>query len=141
MSNWFKRIRDRQEGITLIELIVVVAIIGVLAWLVTPRVLATLNESKLNSAQSVATELLSAMERYGAQNNQYPSTIANWAAVSTTLDIQASGTNILDATTFSYSSTASDTFCALFQAKDKDKTYFKITKTGVQQSTAALTCP
>lgn len=138
MSQWFKRIRNEEAGITLIELIVVVAIIGVLAWLITPRVLATLNDSKVNSAESVANEVHSSLERYAAQNTQYPAALATWTSVGSTLDVSVSNnTKILDTTTWSYSRSAVDVFCAHFTAKDKDNTTFKIEKTGV---TKGATC-
>jgi len=66
MLNWIRKQLQKEEGLTLIELIVVVAIIAILAFTITPRVLDALNNSKLSSARSVANELHSAMERFYA---------------------------------------------------------------------------
>lgn len=138
MLKWLRRLQAREEGITLIELIVTVAIIGVLAYLIVPRVLATLDESKMNSAESVANEIHAAMERYAAQQNKYPTAIANWAAVGTTLDVSVSdNTRIVDSATFKYTNASADVFCASFTAKDRAGTIFKVTKSGVEKGAAA----
>lgn len=124
----FQRLRDRQEGITLIELIVVVAIIGVLAWLITPRVLTALNDSKASSSESVANEILSGLERYAAQNNTYPATadMDAWAEIGPKLSINVSGnTKVADTTTWKYSGSATS-FCASFKSKDNAATVMRI---------------
>lgn len=59
-----------QSGFTLIELMVVVAILAVLAFLVVPKVLETLDKSKLNSGISIANEIANAMERLAAENGE-----------------------------------------------------------------------
>ncbi|MFZ5816328.1 MAG: type II secretion system protein [Bacillota bacterium] len=127
MHNWFARLKKNEAGLTLIELIVVVAIIGVLAWLITPRVLDALKKSKINSAESAANEFLSAMERYGSENARYPAdptTNGNTAGelqmqeLYATLNISASKAGSYFKTgTFEYeANTAGDNFCAVFEA-------------------------
>lgn len=142
MKGVWQRVRRNEEGLTLIELIVVVAIIGVLAWLVTPRVLSTLNDSKVNSAESVANEILASLERYAAQNTGYPVTAAidAWAEIPGVLDLSVStDSKIVDTAAWVYQQSASDVFCAVLKAKDKDGTTFKIEKTGVKKTPGA-TC-
>lgn len=133
MREWFKRLKDAQEGITLIELIVVVAIIGVLAWLITPRVLETLNTAKTTSAEGAANEIMAALERFAAQNNTYPLTAAldDVTELNTALDINASGrSKLMDETTWAYFGEATQ-FCASFTAADREGTRFKIQQTGL----------
>lgn len=138
MSKWFKQLQERQDGITLIELIVVVAIIGVLAWLITPRVLATLDNSKKTSGESAANEILAAMERYGAQNNQYPTVPATAIDVLGSLDIQLSNpAKVMQTSTFVYQRPTTTTFCISFAANDRTPTSYKVTETGVTAGTCA----
>ena len=68
------RIR-KQEGFTLIELIVVVAILGILAAIVTPRVLNALNDAKAKSALAYGKQVQLAMERYYVDNGEYPTDV------------------------------------------------------------------
>jgi len=76
----FSRLRPgarKQEGFTLIELIVVVAILGILAAVVTPRVLSALENAKNNSALAFGKQVQLAMERYYVDNAEYPDVDAN----------------------------------------------------------------
>lgn len=61
-----------QEGFTLIELIVVVAILGILAAVVTPRVINALSDAKEKSALAFGKQVQLAMERYYVDNATYP---------------------------------------------------------------------
>jgi prepilin-type N-terminal cleavage/methylation domain-containing protein len=64
----------RQDGFTLIELIVVVAILGILAAVLTPRVLDAMDSAKRNGALAFGKEIQLAMERYYVDSdNGYPS--------------------------------------------------------------------
>ena len=62
----------KQDGFTLIELIVVVAILGILAAVVTPRVLDAVDNAKQNSALAFGKEIQLAMERYYLDEAEYP---------------------------------------------------------------------
>lgn len=63
---------QKQDGFTLIELIVVVAILGILAAVVTPRVLNALSDAKEKSALAFGKQVQLAMERYYVDNASYP---------------------------------------------------------------------
>lgn len=66
-----KRIGAR-DGFTLIELVVVVAILGILAVIVTPKVMGAIDNAKTNSFKSSAKQIQVAMERYYAEQGAYP---------------------------------------------------------------------
>lgn len=107
-----------QGGFTLIELVVVVAILAIIAFLVTPRVLDALDKSKKNSAISVMNEVAGALERYAAKLGEtavaeYPSlTTTSGAAgydelrtalaADATLPESATSGRYFDLTTFAY---------------------------------------
>jgi len=65
------RLRSR-EGFTLVELIVVVAILGILAVVLTPKVLGAIDNAKTNGAQATGKALQLGMERYLIAKNSYP---------------------------------------------------------------------
>lgn len=60
-------------GFTLLELLVVVAIIGLLAAYVGPRYLTQLNKSEVTAARSQIEALARALESYRLDNGSYPS--------------------------------------------------------------------
>ena len=64
----------RKRGFTLIELMVVVAIIGVIAALVVPSVVNRLDEAKVTAARADIARLMQALKLYRLDNMRYPST-------------------------------------------------------------------
>ncbi len=63
-----------QQGFTLLELLVVLAILGALAGLVGPQVMKHLGESKTKTARVQIEDLAAAMDMYRLDNGRYPST-------------------------------------------------------------------
>lgn len=69
-----RRIHRRQAGFTLVEMLVVLAIIGSVVGLVGPRVLNYLSESKIKTAQIQMENLASALDLFYLDTGRYPST-------------------------------------------------------------------
>jgi general secretion pathway protein G len=65
--------RRRDAGFTLVEMLVVLAIIGSIVGLVGPRVLNYLSESKVKSAQIQMENLSSALDLFYLDAGRYPS--------------------------------------------------------------------
>jgi len=62
---------NRQTGITLIELMVVAAIIGILAAIAVPMYGSYVTESRRTTAQGQITQLAAVLERFFSDNNTY----------------------------------------------------------------------
>ncbi len=74
LSLWAKRAR-RDEGVTLVEILVVLAIIALIGSIAGPRVIGYLGDAKSKSAQLQVSALVSAIELYGLENGTHPSQV------------------------------------------------------------------
>jgi len=63
--------RHKQNGFTLIELMIVVAIIGILAALAYPSYQESVTKARRADGMALLTEIVNAQERYFTQNNTY----------------------------------------------------------------------
>lgn len=63
----------RNRGFTLLELLVVMAILGLLAGLIGPQVMKRLGDSKTKTAKLQIEELASALDMYKLDTDSYPS--------------------------------------------------------------------
>jgi general secretion pathway protein G len=71
----------REDGFTLVEILVVITIIGLIMGLVGPRVLNYLSESKVKAAAIQIQSLESALDLYYLDLGRYPSTGEGLAAL------------------------------------------------------------
>ena len=69
-----KKRQHRRRGMTLIEIMVVVAILGILATAITMGVMGQLDDAKVQTARLKANEIAKAMDLYKIRNDGYPST-------------------------------------------------------------------
>lgn len=67
-----KRRLQAEDGFTLMEIVVVVALLAILAAVLTPRLLDTLNSSRSQTAMASGKQLQVAMERYVLEKGAYP---------------------------------------------------------------------
>ncbi|MBS8241176.1 prepilin-type N-terminal cleavage/methylation domain-containing protein [Marinobacter lipolyticus] len=81
----------RQSGFTLIELMIVVAIIGIIAAIAYPSYLAQVESTRRGDAQGALASFANAMERYYTQNNTYIGADGGNSAISDTLTAPAAG--------------------------------------------------
>jgi len=70
---------DQERGLTLIEMLAVVVILGIVAAIAIPSVTSAINQSKINTTESDLGTLQSALSRYYMDNGHYPSTLSNLA--------------------------------------------------------------
>ncbi|MDV3505354.1 type IV pilin protein [Marinobacter sp. M-5] len=81
----------RQSGFTLIELMIVVAIIGIIAAIAYPSYLEQVTSTRRGDAQGALASFANAMERYYTQNNTYIGADGGSSAITNTLTAPAGG--------------------------------------------------
>ena len=70
----FKKIIKNQNGMTLIEIMVVVTILGIIATLVTVNVIGRLDQAKVSAAKTQMKNLETALDEFRRDNGYYPTT-------------------------------------------------------------------
>ncbi len=75
--------RPRTRGFTLIEIMVVVAIMGILAALIVPKVIGRSDEARVIAAKQDIATLMQALKLYRLDNQRYPSGAQGLAALIT----------------------------------------------------------
>lgn len=79
--------RKKQNGFTLLELMVVVVIIGVLGALIVPNFMDRPNEARTAAAKTDISSIMQALKLYKLDNHRYPTTEQGLSA----LVVQPSG--------------------------------------------------
>lgn len=80
MMNRMRNVFKSKEGFTLIELMVVLAVLGILAAVAVPRFSDMTGKANLVKAKNELKQVQTALELYYAENNEYPKTDAKDAA-------------------------------------------------------------
>jgi general secretion pathway protein G len=73
--------RQAERGFTLVEMLVVIAIIGLIMGLVGPRVLTYMSESKVKAAKIQMQSFSSALDLFNLDTGRYPSTAEGLTAL------------------------------------------------------------
>ncbi|GAW31025.1 type II secretion system protein [Carboxydocella sp. JDF658] len=80
-----KRIREREQGFTLVELLVVIVILGVIAALLIPKLGGNVDVAKQKADLAQLEQLNSAIERYKLLNNGATPNVSSYRATITDL--------------------------------------------------------
>ncbi|MDQ0159815.1 type II secretion system protein [Alkalibacillus salilacus] len=65
----FKRIFKNQKGITLVELLAVIVILGIIALIAVPAIAGVIEDSRYDSVKSTAINVIEAAELYATTND------------------------------------------------------------------------
>ena len=76
-----RKLKRRQAGFTLLELLVVMVIIGLLAGYVGPKYFAQVGKSEIKAARAQMDALKKALDQYRLDTGHYPSTELGLAAL------------------------------------------------------------
>jgi general secretion pathway protein G len=69
----FKKLRTDESGLTLIELTIVIAILGILAAFIAPRVITAIDDAKVGKARTEIANLRVSLSKFSVDVGRYPS--------------------------------------------------------------------
>lgn len=70
----FKKLRTDESGLTLIELTIVIAILGILAAFIAPRVITAIDDARISKAETEISNLKVSLSLFSVHIGRYPST-------------------------------------------------------------------
>jgi general secretion pathway protein G len=126
------------EGFTLVELIVVIAVLGILSGIAVPRLTGVLDKAKYATGEALLANLKTPLELYRVEKNNYPTTNGNdYDDLETALkEYMGNFSNLLAKNSSddwyfeSYSSTDDSTYILIIQHPDEGINNMKLTSLG-----------
>ena len=142
---YIRHLRSRGDGFTLLEILVVLAVIGILATILVANFGDARKNSKNKMIRTTLSEVQLALEVYKAQNNRYPAATGGYPAALTVL-VPGFLQRLPVASEFANSS------CAFSYSSDAGGSYYKLTAqncfagatsqaNGVSQNDEFARCP
>jgi type IV pilus assembly protein PilA len=117
------KMRKGEKGFTLIELMIVVAIIGILAAIAIPNFLNLKDKAIFGTAKANVDVLRSVLASYAADSNRYPTGTLNFTQIKALLPVANLPADEVDAKwqtgTFAYAGTDGTTFTITVNANDR----------------------
>ncbi len=88
MMAWMvKQVNRKNKGFTLIEMVIVVAIIAILIALAVPQVLRQINRSKIEADKANAKNIATAIQQWVSEGGTFSSSVTTWEQITETVPV------------------------------------------------------
>ncbi|MDK4613424.1 pilin [Kingella kingae] len=131
--------KTMQKGFTLIELMIVIAIIGILAAIALPAYQDYTKRSRVSEGLSLAGGAKSALTEYYASNNKWPASNAE-AGIATDTAIKGNAVKSVTVTADGSGATGKGKITVKFNEKVKDNATLILEGTGNEAGAVQWTC-